>query len=213
MDIIFRIQGIKSQIENMNLQIDNIQSQNNIMNMKMVSSQIGEQLLNLSFQLLNTGIQAFNAGKNMITIMDTNKFYERLKNISEQINLIINYNDMNQMQQQQMMMQQQMMLQQQMMIQQQMNEKQPIINGLSDKRPSKNIIFVYEGRTKNAINIKAKYGTKVEEVLNEYINRISVNDEKLVFVFNANKINRNEQRVIEDFFRLYNNPTIQVLQY
>ena len=207
MDITFRIQGIKSQIENMNLQIDNIQSQNNIMNMNMMSNQIGEQLLNLSFQLLNTGIQAFNAGKNMITIMDTNKFYERLKNISEQINLIINYNDMNQMQQQQMMMQQQMM------IQQQMNEKQPIINGLSDKRPSKNIIFVHEGRIKNSINIKAKYGTKVEEVLNEYINRISVNDEKLVFVFNANKINRNEQRVIEDFFRLYNNPTIQVFQY
>ena len=207
MDITFRIQGIKSQIENMNLQIDNIQSQNNIMNMNMMSNQIGEQLLNLSFQLLNTGIQAFNAGKNMITIMDTNKFYERLKNISEQINLIINYNDMNQMQQQQMMMQQQMM------IQQQMNEKQPIINGLSDKRPSKNIIFVHEGRIKNTINIKAKYGTKVEEVLNEYINRIAVNDEKLVFVFNANKINRKEQRVIEDFFRLYNNPTIQVFQY
>ena len=186
MDITFRIQGIKSQIENMNLQIDNIQSQNNIMNMNMVSNQIGEQLLNLSFQLLNTGIQAFNAGKNMITIMDTNKFYERLKNISEQINLIINYNDMNQMQQQQMMMQQQMM------IQQQMNEKQPIINGHSDKRPSKNIIFIKEVGIRNTINIKAKYGTKVEEVLNEYINRISVNDEKLVFVFNANKINRNE---------------------
>ena len=40
MDITFRIQGIKSQIENMNLQIDNIQSQKNNMNMKMMSSQI-----------------------------------------------------------------------------------------------------------------------------------------------------------------------------
>ena len=211
MDINIRIQFIKSQIENMNLQIDNIQNQNNIMNMNLMNNKIGEQLFNLSFQLLNTGIQAFNTGKSMITIMDTNNFYERLKNILEQINLIINQNDMNQMQQQQMMIQQQMMMQQQIMMQQQMNVEKQLMNDHFDNRPSINIIFANPKYTIHKINISAKFGTKVEEVLSEYINRISGNDKKFVFLFNANEIKRNEQRAVEKYF-LCEHAVVQVLQ-
>ena len=206
MDINIRIQSIKSQIENMNLQIDNILNQNNIMNMNLMNNKIGEQLFNLSFQLLNTGIQAFNTGKSMITIMDTNNFYERLKNILEQINLIINQNDMNQMQQQQMM------IQQQMMMQQQMNVEKQLMNDHFDNRPSINIIFANPKYIIHKINISAKFGTKVEEVLSEYINRISGNDKKFIFLFNANEIKRNEQRAVENYFKRYKHAVVQVLQ-
>ena len=161
---------------------------------------------------MNTGIQAFNTGKSMITIMDTNNFYERLKNILEQINLIINQNDMNQMQQQQMMIQQQMMMQQQIMMQQQMNVEKQLMNDHFDNRPSINIIFANPKYIIHKINISAKFGTKVEEVLSEYINRISGNDKKFVFLFNANEIKRNEQRAVGNYFKRCEVAVVQVLQ-
>ena len=70
-----------------------------------------------------------------------------MKNISEQINLIINQNDMNQIQQQQMMQQQQIMMQQQMM---NFHEEKNFLR--------KNIIFE-NAKTNNFKTISAKYGT------------------------------------------------------
>ena len=68
----------------MQLQIDNIEMQYN-KNMDMmlnnINNQIYEQLLNLSIQMINTGIQSFNAGKNMVINKD--KFYGKLQIISE----------------------------------------------------------------------------------------------------------------------------------
>ena len=206
MDSIVRIQAIKSQIENMNLQIDNIQNQNNIMDM-MNNNQIGEQLLNLSFQLLNTGIQSFNEGKNMITIIDTNKFYERLKNISKQINLIINQNDMNIMQQQMMMQQQQMMMQQQQMMPMQflppmMNKKVEYIN----------VIFRRTDGLQTLIS--EKFGTKVSELLNKYMRKIygGSTNVKIKFIENALEISKNNQRKIEDYFHGRPQPNIFVIE-
>ena len=66
MELNIQIQAIKSLIESMKFHIDNIELQNNNIKGSMMSdNQIGEQLLNLSMQMFNGGIQAFNTGKNI----------------------------------------------------------------------------------------------------------------------------------------------------
>ena len=112
MDIGLQIQGIKTFIDNMKLQIENIEIQNNNAMNPLIMNQIGDQLLNLSIQMLNNGIQYFNNFKYLS--MNINQYYEKLTIISQQINNILaSQQMMNQMAQQQM--QQQMLLQQQMM--------------------------------------------------------------------------------------------------
>ena len=85
------------------------------------------------------------------------------------------------------------------------------MNDHFDNRPSINIIFANPKYITHKINISAKFGTKVEEVLSEYINRISGNDKKFVFLFNAREIKRNEQRAVEKYF-LCEHAVVQVLQ-
>jgi hypothetical protein len=51
--------------------------------------------------------------------------------------------------------------------------------------------------------IEAKYGEKVGEVINRYLERISrfmSSKEEAIFQYKGNNIDRNEQRVIEDYF-------------
>ena len=187
MEASFQIQSLKSQIENMKLQIDNIEMQSNNMFM-MNNNQLSEQILNLSIQLLNAGIQAFNTGKNMYMMMNIQKFYEELRKISDQINLIINTNNMLQMQQP-------IMLQQP--IQQQQFE--------NTKNEYKNITFE-NARCPNGkfkTNIVAKFGTTVKEVLDQYMLRVyGTTNKNLVFISLATQINRDdEKRVIEDYFK------------
>ena len=198
MEASFQIQTLKSQIENMKLQIDNIQMQSNNMFM-MNNNPICEQILNLSIQLLNAGIQAFNTGKNMYMMMNIQKFYEELRKISDQINLIINTNNMLQMQQP-------IMLQQP--IQQQQLE--------NSKKDYKNIVFE-NARCPNGkfkTNIVAKFGTTVKEVLDQYMLRVyGTTNKNLVFISLAEQINRNdEKRVIEDYFKQATNP-VQVSEF
>ena len=202
MDTDIQIQAIKSQIEYMHLQIDNIQNQNNIMDMNMMNNQIGEQLFNLSFQLLNTGMQAFNTGKKIIDVVNADKFYEKLKYISEQINLITIQNLVDKMKHQQQM-------NKQMIMNPQMDHYYQMMNSHFDNRPVKNIRFDDNYGLK--IIIRAKYGTKVEEVLKEYIKRISGYNKKLAFLYNGSEIKWNEQSVVENFFK-NDNHTIQVLE-
>ena len=198
MEASFQIQSLKSQIENMKLQIDNIEMQSNNMFM-MNNNQLSEQILNLSIQLLNAGIQAFNTGKNMHMMMNIQKFYEELRKISDQINLIINTNNMLQMQQP-------IMLQQP--IQQQQLE--------NSKKDYKNIVFE-NGRCPNGkfkTNIVAKFGTTVKEVLDQYMLRVyGTTNKNLCFIYFATQINRDdEKKVIEDYFKQVNNP-VQVSEF
>ena len=91
----------------MKLQIDNIEMQNNTSNM-FNPSMICEEIINISIQMFNAGIQAFNTGKNMnMMMMNLQNFYNQMKTISEQLNLILNENSM-QPHPQQVIMQQQM---------------------------------------------------------------------------------------------------------
>ena len=103
MDTTFQIQEIKSQIINMKLRIENIEMQNN----NMINS-IGDQLLMLSFDMFNNGIKTYNLGKKLT--MNFDKYFEQIKNISNQINNLINsyYLEKQLQMAQQQMMQQQM---------------------------------------------------------------------------------------------------------
>ena len=198
MEASFQIQSLKSQIENMKLQIDNMQMQSNNMFM-MNNNPICEQILNLSIQLLNAGIQAFNTGKNMYMMMNIQKFYEELRNISYQINLIINTNNMLQMQQP-------IMLQQPIQGQQFENTKNEYKNITFENRRCPN------GKFKT--NIVAKFGTTVKEVLDQYMLRVyGTTNKNLCFIYFATQINRDdEKKVIEDYFKQVNNP-VQVLEF
>ena len=84
MDIGLQIQGIKTFIDNMKLQVENIEMQNNNAMNPLMMNQIGDQLLNLSIQMLNNGIQYFNNFKYLS--MNINQYIEKLKVISQQIN-------------------------------------------------------------------------------------------------------------------------------
>ena len=108
MDTTFQIQEIKSQIINMKLRIENIEMQNN----NMINS-TGDQLLMLSFDMFNNGIKTYNLGKKLT--MNFDKYFEQIKNISNQINNLINsYYLEKQLQMAQQQMAQQQMMQQQM---------------------------------------------------------------------------------------------------
>ena len=112
MDTTFQIQEIKSQIINMKLRIENIEMQNN----NMINS-TGDQLLMLSFDMFNNGIKTYNLGKKLT--MNFDKYFEQIKNISNQINNLINsYYLEKQLKMAQRQMAQQQMMQQQLMQQQ-----------------------------------------------------------------------------------------------
>ena len=99
------------------------------------------------------------------------------------------------------------MQQQQIMMQQQM------INFHEEKNFSRKNIIFENFITSYRKTISAKYGTKVEDVLKEYIQKISENIYKRYkFIFNTEEIQRNEQRVVEDFFKQYATPKILVLE-
>ena len=208
MDTHIQIQSIKSQIENIKLQIDNIEMQSNNMLM-MNNNSISEQILNISIQMLNAGIQAFNTGKNMNMMMNIQNSYDKLKKISVQINSIISeYDNKNQMQlmQQQMIMQQ---MQQQIMMQQQIEAQQQLMQ--PHIKEKYNVTFKTTGGKEN--NLVVDYDMTVEELLNKYINNYyGPVKGKLVFLYNASRIKRNEKSIIRLYFESIN-PRITVDEY
>ena len=194
MDTSFQIQEIKSQIVNMKLQIENIEMQNN----NMINS-IGDQLLILSIQMFNSGIKTFNTGKKLI--MNYDKYIEQIKNISEQIkNLINSYNlEKQQKMVQQQMIQQQMM--QQQMIQQQMMEQQMRQQQI-DNWEKVNIIFRDDRGWKK--NIVIETDTTLKELFDKYMKEtFGYENSKINFIFDARKIDRNDNTKIKDYFSNY----------
>ena len=196
MDTYFQIQEIKSQIENMKLQIENIESQNN----NMVNT-IGDQLLILSIQMFSTGIKTVNAGKNLTNNFD--KYLGQITKIPEKINNLINSYNLEKQQQQ---MQQQMF--QQQMIQQQMNQQE-----LDDWKIVNVVFRDFRGRHTNLVIETEK---TLKDLLDKYMNKIyGYNNSKIIFIFDARKIERNSNIKIKDYFSMYrgyqNLPPIKVL--
>ena len=199
MDISLQIQGIKTFIDNMKLQVENIEIQNNNAMNPLMMNQIGDQLLNLSIQMLNNGIQYFNNFKHLS--MNINQYYEKLNVISQQI-ILTSQQITNQMMQIQMPLQQQI-IQPQMMepIQmQQNNDKEKYNVSFKDGKGKKTNLIVDEDMT-------------IKELIDKYMNRVyGYENKKLIFIYDANQINRNSQTKLKKFFglHLYLNPQITV---
>ena len=182
----FQIQSIKSQIDNMKLQITNIEMQYNNMNMQFQ----GEQLINLGIQMLNTGLNSFNLGLGKaMTSLDG--YFTQMKNISQQIINLININEN--------------MLQPKMMQQQFMQF--PIMNQLNmpnfhEKFEQKKINISLEV---NSLKIHSifNYGTKIKEVIENFSQRIGKSKYNYIFLFNANMLDYNDERKIEDVLHDY----------
>jgi len=204
MNFNFQIQPLKSQIINMRFQIDNIELQmnnnslypmnientENIGNTIRNNCQISEQLLSLSIQLINTGIQAFNIGKEFGKLNMQNYLWQ-LKQISDQINIII-INENNFLQQ--------------MIMEQQMDNQNYMMKCQNDAlNKVKKIDFINKSIPicEEFITIEAKYGEKVKDVLNRYLERIGCHrlyKKEEIFQYKGNNLDRNEERVIEDYF-------------
>ena len=207
MDIGLQIQGIKTFIDNMKLQIENIEMQNNNAMNPLMMNQIGDQLLNLSIQMLNNGIQYFNNFKYLS--ININQYYEKLKVISQQINNILTSQQMmNQMAQQQMM-QQQILLQQQMMQPQMM---EPMQIQLNNNRNKSNFVF-YDASSKKLTNLYVDVDISIKELIDKYMAKVFGYEKKdIYFLYNAKRIDRNSQIKLRKFFGgdLYQNPKIAI---
>ena len=192
MDIGLQIQGIKTFIDNMKLQVENIEIQNNNIMNPLMMNQIGDQLLNLSIQMLNNGIQYFNNFKYLS--MNINQYYEKLKVISQQINNILTSQQMmNQMMQQQMLLQQQMM-QPQMM--------EPMQMQLNNNEKKFNAVFTdTRGRKTNLI---VDGDITIKELIDKYMNKAYGYEKKdLKFIFNGAIFDRNSQTKLREFAEYY----------
>ena len=177
MDYTFQIQSIKSQLESMNLQMDNIEIQNKSMEM---SNPTGEQLFNLSMQLINIGIQSFNLGKNMYKVKDTDRFYNQLKKLTDQINSLINEKEEEK--------------QQEMLLKEIQNKT------VQNQIRIKNIIF-----NNTTIGLKTKIQTPInismENLFKKYVNQVYGNtNKKISYIFDSQKIGRDDKRTVEEVF-------------
>ena len=197
MDIGLQIQGIKTFIDNMKLQIENIEMQNNNAMNPLMMNQIGDQLLNLSIQMLNNGIQYFNNFKYLS--MNINQYIEKLKVISQQINNILISQQMNQ---------QQMPLHQQIMQPQIMD---PLDMQINNNRKKINVPFQHING--NSTNLVVQPDITIKELIDKYMSKVYGYENKdLVFIFNGKRFDRNSQTTLRELFgiHLYANPKIIV---
>jgi len=210
MDISLQIQGIKTFLDNMKLQVENIEMQNNNAMNSLMMNQIGEQLLNLSIQMLNNGIQYFNNFKYLS--MNINQYYEKLNIISQQINNILTsqqmMNQMSQQQMQQQMMQLQMIQkQQQLLLQQQMMQVQtmePMPKQLNNNYERFNVLFD-EVTTGKKTNLVVDVDITIKELIDKYMKKSYGYEKKdLLFNFNTSDINRNSQIKLKEFLSARN---------
>ena len=185
MDYTFQILSIKSQLESMKLQMDNIEIQNKSMEM---SNPIGEQLFNLSMQLINIGIQAFNLGKNMYKAKDTDRFYNQLKKLTDQINSLINEKEEEK--------------KQEMLLKEIQNKT------VQNQIRIKNIIF-----NNTTIGLKTKIQTPInismENLFKKYVNQVYGNtNKKISYFYDSKKIGRDDKRTVEEVFGPIESPEI-----
>ena len=174
----------------MNLRIENIEMQNN----NMINS-TGDQLLMLSFDMFNNGIKTYNLGKKLT--MNFDKYFEQIKNISNQINnLIDSYYLEKQLKMAQQQMAQQQMMQQQMMQHQMMKQQmaQPKINDW------KTVVAGFKDHT-GLTSFKIETEKTLKELFDEYMEKIyGYNNSKIAFIYNAKRIDRNSNKKIKDYF-------------
>ena len=92
-------------------------------------------------------------------------------------------------------------------MQQQMRENQIQTND------DKYITLCFIPASKKITTIVAKYGTKVKDTLKQYNEKIfGFQNDKIIFMFNSRKIDKNENQAVEKFFGYFEKPTITVYE-
>ena len=153
-----------------------------------MSNPIGEQLFILSMQLMNIGIQSFNLGKNMYKAKDTDRFYNQLKKLTDQINSLINEKEEEK--------------QQEMLLKEIQNKT------VQNQIRIKNIIF-----NNTTIGLKTNIQTPInitmENLFKKYVNQVYGNtNKKISYIFDSQKIERDDKRTIEEVFGSIESPEI-----
>ena len=182
MDATSQIQGIKLHLDSMKMQIENIEMQNNnnVMN-PMMMNPIGDQLLTLSIQMVNIGIQSIKFGKNLV--MNFDKYFLELNKISENINMIIQmYNNEKMMGQQ--------VIQQQMQFQNMM--QQQILN-------KKKVNAVFREINGKKTNIIMHDDASIKELLDKYMEEVyGFENNNIYFLVNADRLGRYDNTKIKN---------------
>ena len=153
-----------------------------------MSNPIGEQLFNLCMQLINIGIQAFNLGKNMYKAKDTDRFYNQLKKLTDQINSLINEKEEEK--------------QQEMLLKEIQNET------IQNQIRLKNIIF---NNTTIGLktNIQTPINISMENLFKKYVNQVYGNtNKKISYFYDSKKIGRDDKRTVEEVFGPNESPEI-----
>ena len=157
----------------------------------MMFNQIGEPLLILGIQMLKIGIQTFNFGKSLS--INLSKYFDQLKNISEQIINLININNIDN--QKQMMQQLQLMQQQQIMQQQELFQNQVL--------PLRKINVVFHSNKSRDICLAVDPNITIKELNEKFYERIKgllVKFRDYSLIYSANEIKKDDQTKIKDYF-------------
>ena len=205
MDKNFQIQGIQLQLDYMKMRIDNIIIQNKI---PLMMKNVEDNLLYLSIQMLNTGLQAFINGINLS--MNKDKFYEKLSKISKQINNILSSHHM--INQNMIFQQQKVQLQ---IVQQQMEEQQRIMGeqkAIMQNMPKINVIFEDLIYSEKKIIIVQPVIT-FKELFEKYKNEIGIERYNTIkcFVTNSYTLLKGDNNRLEKYYpNIYNMDRINI---
>ena len=109
---------------------------------------------------------------------------------------------------------QQMQQMQQMQHMQQMQQWQQMQNMLEQKEQNQSKKIIFKNNRDDQKTITTKYGTTIEELLNNYINQVNgFTNKKLSFLYNAKKIDRYDQSQVKDYFKYNDNPIVMVIGF
>ena len=190
-----KLQNTKLQLNNLNIQFDTflMQIQNGlILNMGMQIEEISLKLLNLGLEMLNIEMQSNN-----IPFFNST---QQIKNIGDMIqNIAMQMANMSSMKMPNF------------------NIGMPfpnilLNNNFSDNIPKMDIIFESSAKSGKTV-ICLKYGTTIKEMMEKYCKEkgLSINDDHIVFINDARKINKNDLTPIESFFINQGRPNVVVI--
>ena len=193
MNEVLKLNNIKLQLNNLNIQFDTflLQLQSGLtLNIGMQIEEIALKILNLGLEMLNIEMQSNN-----IPFFNST---QQIKNIGDMIqNIALQMFNMNSMKMPNF------------------NIGMPLPNIILNNNVSKNIprMNIIFKTTKNGTTTTfcLKHGTTVKEMIEKYCKEkgISLNDERFAFIYQAQKINKDDLTPIESFFEI--NPSTVIV--
>ena len=184
---ILKLKNIKLQLNSFNTHIDSfiLRIQSGLI------PNIGVPIEEISLKLINLGLEMLNIEMQSKDIPYFNSA-QQIKNIGDMMqNIALKMTNMNSM-------------------------KMPMPNIMMNNNfdnMDEYMIIKYTTDRGNLFKLSFKYGTTVKEIIEKFCNenRILKDDNHLDFIYNAQKINKNDITAIEIFFKDNPNPNILVI--